>query len=236
MAAAISQVFPTSRHRLCIWHSGENSKKHIKTLRNNKDFLDMFIIGEAEFEIYWTRMVTGYKCHKNPWLEKLYDCREKWCPAFNKDYFSGGILSSQMSETTNHSISRRLSKTAGLCDFYSSFVSVISKWRSKENSEDFRYAQIVPAMMMEHVKLLSYDRESKKVVDGRNVDIVSMFYNVSIPPSIWVVEISRKFQRLIVSSQENSVARQFCDYAVEDAKKNVEDEIGYVHTEEFDVV
>ncbi|XP_019185064.1 PREDICTED: protein FAR1-RELATED SEQUENCE 12-like [Ipomoea nil] len=165
MAAAISTVFPTSRHRLCIWHIGENSKKHIKMLRNNKDFLDMFNYvlkyteTEAEFQFYWTRLVTDYKCHKNTWLEKLYDSREKWCTAFNKDYFSGGILSSQRSETTNHSISRRLSKTAGLCDFYSSFVSVISEWRSKENGENFRCAQGVPAMMMEHVKLLSHARE-----------------------------------------------------------------------------
>ncbi|XP_019159707.1 PREDICTED: protein FAR1-RELATED SEQUENCE 9-like [Ipomoea nil] len=137
MAAAISIVFPTSRHRLCIWH----------------------IDTEAEFEFYWTRMVTEYKCHKNLWLGKLYDCREKLCPAFNKDYFSGGILTSQRSETTNHSISRRLSKTAGLCDFYSSFVSVIYEWRSKENGEYFRCAQGVPAMMIDHVKLLSHARE-----------------------------------------------------------------------------
>ncbi|XP_031107269.1 protein FAR-RED IMPAIRED RESPONSE 1-like [Ipomoea triloba] len=103
MAVAISQVFTTSRHRLCIWHIGENSKKHIKTLRNNKNFMDLFNCllkytdTEAEFELYWSRMVIDYKCHKNPWLEKLYDCREKWCPTFNKDYFSGGILSSQRS-------------------------------------------------------------------------------------------------------------------------------------------
>ncbi|XP_019192156.1 PREDICTED: protein FAR1-RELATED SEQUENCE 7-like [Ipomoea nil] len=336
MAAAISKVFPTSRHRLCIWHIGENSKKHIKTLRSNKDFLDMFNYvlkyteTEAEFQFYWTRLVTDYKCHKNTWLEKLYDCREKWCPAFNKDYFSGGILSSQRSETTNHSISRRLSKTAGLCDFYSSFVSVISEWRSKENGEDFRCAQGVPAMMMEHVKLLSHAREvytieiyflfeeqfmkgsachqemvlndghqqkyhvwrpdidiirhevsfnaanldiscscklmselgilcchcirilhvhcvssipdkyilkrwTKKVIDGRNVNIDSMVYNVGVPPSIWVFDISRKFQRLVVSSQDSSVARKLCDEAVDDVKKKVEAEVGHVHIEECGV-
>ncbi|XP_019161905.1 PREDICTED: protein FAR1-RELATED SEQUENCE 7-like [Ipomoea nil] len=320
MAAAICQVFPTSRHRLCIWHIGENSKKHIKALRNNKDFLDMFNCvlkhteTEAEFEFYWTRLVTDYKCHKNSWIQKLYDCREKWCPAFNKDYFSGGILSSQRSETTNHSISRRLSKTAGLCDFYSSFVSVTSEWRSKENGEDFRCTQGVPNMMMEHMKLLLHAREvytieiyflfeeqfmkgnachqemvlnegcqfkyhvwrpdidiirhevsfklstldiscsckliselgilcchclrilhihcvssipnkyimkrwTKKVADGRDVNTGSMFCRAGVPPSIWVVEICRKFQRLISSSQDNSVTRQFCDEAVEEAKK-----------------
>ncbi|XP_019168946.1 PREDICTED: protein FAR1-RELATED SEQUENCE 7-like [Ipomoea nil] len=328
MAAAISKVFPTSRHRLCIWHIGENSKKHIKTLRSNKDFLDMFNYvlkyteTEAEFQFYWTRLVTDYKCHKNTWLEKLYDCREKWCPAFNKDYFSGGILSSQRSETTNHSIF--------LGAFYSSFVSVISEWRSKENGEDFRCAQGVPAMMMEHVKLLSHAREvytieiyflfeeqfmkgsachqemvlndgrqqkyhvwrpdidiirhevsfnaanldiscscklmselgilcchcirilhvhcvssipdkyilkrwTKKVIDGRNVNIDSMVYNVGVPPSIWVFDISRKFQRLVVSSQDSSVARKLCDEAVDDVKKKVEAEVGHVHIEECGV-
>ncbi|XP_019166801.1 PREDICTED: protein FAR1-RELATED SEQUENCE 7-like [Ipomoea nil] len=165
MAAAIVQVFPSSRHRLCIWHIGENSKKHIKGLRNKKDFLDIFNCllkytdTEAEFEFYWTRMVTTYKCHNNHWIEKLYGCREKWCPAFNKDYFSDGILSSQRSETTNHSISRRLSKTSGLCDFYNSFVGVISEWRSRENGEDVRCSQGVPTMVMDNVKILLHARE-----------------------------------------------------------------------------
>ncbi|XP_019159690.1 PREDICTED: protein FAR1-RELATED SEQUENCE 5-like [Ipomoea nil] len=145
MAAAIVQVFLSSRHRLCIWHIGENSKKHIKGLRNQKYFLDIFNCllkytdTEAEFEFYWTR--------------------EKWCPAFNKDYFSGGILSSQRSETTNHSISRRLSKTSGLCDFYNSFVGVISEWRSRENGEDVRCSQGVPTMVMDNVKILLHARE-----------------------------------------------------------------------------
>lgn len=276
------------------------------------------------------RMVIDYKCHKNPWLEKLYDCREKWCPAFNKDYFSGGILSSQRSETTNHSISRKLTKTAGLCDFYSSFVSVVSEWRSKENGEDFRCAQGMPNMMVDDVKLLSHAREvytieiyymfeeqflkgaachqdsvfddgchlkyhvwrpdkdiirhevsfkptnldiscscklfselgilcchclrimnvhcicsipdkyilkrwTKKVAEGKAVDMGSLSSNVGVAPSIWVVEMTRKFQRLIVSCQDNSAARQLCEEAFQSAKKSVETEVGYVHVEESDV-
>ncbi|XP_031114321.1 protein FAR1-RELATED SEQUENCE 6-like [Ipomoea triloba] len=164
MSAAISQVFPSARHRLCIWRIGENSKKHIKGLRSQKGFMELFNLllkytnTEAEFEFYWNRMVTEYKCHTNAWLDKLYDIREKWCPAFSKDYFSGGILSSQRSETTNHSVSRRLSKTSGLCDFYNSFVNVVSKWRSKENGEDVRCSQGLPTMTLDHVKLLLHAR------------------------------------------------------------------------------
>ncbi|XP_019178170.1 PREDICTED: uncharacterized protein LOC109173397 [Ipomoea nil] len=78
-------------------------------------------------------------------------------------------------------------------------------------------------------------RWTKKVIDGRNVNIDSMVYNIGVPPSIWVFDISRKFQRLVVSSPDSSVARKLCDEAVDDVKKKVEAEIGYVHIEECGV-
>ncbi|XP_019172854.1 PREDICTED: protein FAR1-RELATED SEQUENCE 5-like [Ipomoea nil] len=71
MATAISIVFPTSRHHICIWHIGENSKKHIKALRNHNDFLDMFNCllkyteTEAEFEFYWTSLEVMNLQHRN---------------------------------------------------------------------------------------------------------------------------------------------------------------------------
>lgn len=46
-------------------------------------------------------MVEKYDCAKSKWLQNLYVIRELWCPAYSKDCFSGGILSSQRSETTN---------------------------------------------------------------------------------------------------------------------------------------
>ncbi|CAH9087340.1 unnamed protein product [Cuscuta europaea] len=70
-------------------------------------------------------MVTTFNCSENAWLKKLYDLREKWCPAFSKDYFSAGILSSQGSESTNNSLSRKLNATSPLCDFYHFFVKLL---------------------------------------------------------------------------------------------------------------
>ena len=83
-------------------------------------------------------MLTHYKCVENPWLKNLYTIREMWCPAYSKNYWSGGVLSSQRCETTNKSVSHRLDKTQGLCDFYHVFLDVISEWRSKENGHDYR--------------------------------------------------------------------------------------------------
>ncbi|XP_021718622.1 protein FAR1-RELATED SEQUENCE 5-like [Chenopodium quinoa] len=69
-----------------------------------------------EFEHYWSSMLNKYKCADNKWLQNLYNIREMWCPAYSKDYFSDGVMSSLRSETTNKSVSRRLHATHGLCD------------------------------------------------------------------------------------------------------------------------
>ncbi|XP_056687341.1 protein FAR1-RELATED SEQUENCE 5-like [Spinacia oleracea] len=144
IAAGIRNVFPDARHRLCTWHIGENSKKHIGQYRALDGFSDIFNYllkyceTAAEFEYHWPRMLTHYKCVENPWLKNLYTIREMWCPAYSKNYWSGGVLSSQRCETTNKSVSHRLDKTQGLCDFYHVFLDVISDWRSKENGHDYR--------------------------------------------------------------------------------------------------
>ena len=82
-------------------------------------------------------MLTKYDCKNNSWINNLYNIRDMWCPAYSKDYFSGGILSSQRSETTNRSVSRRLHITHGLCEFYNSFIEVVDEWRSKEGRNDY---------------------------------------------------------------------------------------------------
>ncbi|XP_021724768.1 protein FAR1-RELATED SEQUENCE 5-like [Chenopodium quinoa] len=104
---------------------------HDTTYRSNKyDTIQ-------EFEHYWSSMLNKYKCTDNKWLQNLYNIREMLCPAYSKDYFSGGVISSQRSETTNKSVSRRLHATHGLCDFYTSFIEVVDEWRSKEGSNDY---------------------------------------------------------------------------------------------------
>ncbi|XP_019161007.1 PREDICTED: protein FAR1-RELATED SEQUENCE 7-like [Ipomoea nil] len=275
------------------------------------------------------RMVSEYKCHGNSRLEKLYDIREKWCPAFNKDYFSGGILSSQRSETTNHSVSRRLSKTAGLCDFYNSFANVVHEWRSKESGEDLRCSQGVPTMAMDHVKLLSHargvytievyylfeeqflkggachqeivvsygdelkyhvwrpdidiirhevcfnpkdmkiccsckffsemgilcshclrilnincvgtipdqyicQRWTKRVVEDRIMDISSGPNMSTVASSVWVIQMGRKFQRLVISSQDNYEAREVCETGFDDFRRRIEAKVGPIIVDDFE--
>ncbi|XP_056697914.1 protein FAR1-RELATED SEQUENCE 5-like [Spinacia oleracea] len=112
MDKAIREVFPKSRHRLCTWHIGENAIVNIKGVmakdgfKRRFDYVLKYTDTIAEFQHYWNSLMTDYNCKTYKWIKRLYDLKEKWCPAYNKEWFSGGILSSQRSETTNHSISR----------------------------------------------------------------------------------------------------------------------------------
>ena len=99
-----------------------------------------------------------YDCGGNRWLNNLSSLREKWCPAFSKKKFSGGVLSSQRSESMNNSIKRRLHATANLCEFFNIFCGVVSKWREKENGENHKRSKGNVEMAFPSVSLLKHAR------------------------------------------------------------------------------
>ncbi|KAL2893564.1 Protein FAR1-RELATED SEQUENCE 9 [Bienertia sinuspersici] len=79
-----------------------------------------------------------------------------WCPAYNKEKFSGGILSSQRSESTNNSLRKKLHPTHGLCELYKNFIHVIEDWRRRENAEDHTSTIGNRHLCFQKVKLLEH--------------------------------------------------------------------------------
>lgn len=146
----MSQVFPTARHRLCLWHLAQNANARIGMLKSDKDFKNIFYkclsgcITEEEFEENWSFMLHKYKLEDDDWFRRLYNIREKWCTAFNKDFFSAGILSSQRSESTNHAVGFKANKTTSLTDFYAIFQATINRWRRQEERDDFNCTRGIP--------------------------------------------------------------------------------------------
>ncbi|XP_021774234.1 protein FAR1-RELATED SEQUENCE 5-like [Chenopodium quinoa] len=76
-------------------------------------------------------------------LSRVYNLKEKWCPALSKDFFSAGILSSQRSESTNHAVGFRANKSTTLTEFYGIFVRTIKRWRSDEKYNEFIYSKSI---------------------------------------------------------------------------------------------
>ncbi|KAL8480233.1 hypothetical protein ACS0TY_026962 [Phlomoides rotata] len=80
-------------------------------------------------------MIEEYKLENHAWFKRLYNLKEKWCTALSMDFFSARILSSQMSESTNSSISFETKKITNLIDFFRNFNRIMKNWRINERNE-----------------------------------------------------------------------------------------------------
>ncbi|XP_021770695.1 protein FAR1-RELATED SEQUENCE 1-like [Chenopodium quinoa] len=143
MCSAIHKVFLEVRHRLCVWNLEQNAITRFGSLKQDKDFKRTFsyslkrCVTEVEFETVWNSMIEKYNLQEDSWFQRIYDLKEKWCPALSKDFFSAGILSSQQSESTNHAIGFRENRSTSLTKFYSIFKACIQRWRSTEKHDEF---------------------------------------------------------------------------------------------------
>ncbi|KAL0927741.1 hypothetical protein M5K25_001947 [Dendrobium thyrsiflorum] len=141
---------------------------------------------EVEFERSWNEMILEGNLQTHEWLGDLYKIRSKWSTAFNKEYFSMGILSTQRSECTNnvcHGISK---PTSSITECFLGLEKIITNWRRNEQDEDHkcRQSEIVPVIRSSSIlkqaarfysrKLYSFfEEEFLHGVGGMSIDFVS---------------------------------------------------------------
>ncbi|XP_024178529.1 protein FAR1-RELATED SEQUENCE 5-like [Rosa chinensis] len=93
MAKALVEVLPDTFHGLCSWHIMQNGIKHLGYLmKDGSFFLTDFATcmyeheEEKEFEDAWNAMLCKYNVCSNPWLEKIYEIKEKWAKCYIKKF------------------------------------------------------------------------------------------------------------------------------------------------------
>ncbi|XP_020421412.1 protein FAR1-RELATED SEQUENCE 12-like [Prunus persica] len=103
MAIAISIAFPSTFHRLCIWHI--TSKFSVKLPRDAyKEYWPEFqkaiwdTDNKDEFDAKWNIVVIKAGLTDHPWLSSMFDLRESWVPAYARQFFTAGMSSSQRAE------------------------------------------------------------------------------------------------------------------------------------------
>ncbi|XP_015168765.1 protein FAR1-RELATED SEQUENCE 5-like [Solanum tuberosum] len=161
MAPAIRQVFPNTCHRLCEWHIDRNAQKNIPQLywkqgfRNYFDTLLWRCKSESEFEVIWQNMICDWNCADNSWLQKLYDLRKKWCPAFSRSIFSADIKSTQRSESTNRVFTEMTCKTMSITEFLKHYEQRTTEMHDTEATEDYK-CQGKPKLFVEDCGILKH--------------------------------------------------------------------------------
>ncbi|KAL0925416.1 hypothetical protein M5K25_003742 [Dendrobium thyrsiflorum] len=150
--------------------------------------------------------------------------RSKWSTAFNKEYFSMGILSTQRSESTNnvcHGISK---PTSFITECFIGLEKIITNWRRNEQDEDHKCSQseIVPVIRSSSIlkqaarfysrKLYSFFEE--EFLQGKGSDSGSGF--------IFRNHISRFAYQISTRAQGNELAEQYMLGAMKDMAENID--------------
>ncbi|XP_048320933.1 protein FAR1-RELATED SEQUENCE 5 isoform X4 [Ziziphus jujuba] len=144
---AIEIVFPNTRHCLCRWHILKSVASQVGDLSENSEFKYLFnkcLTGceeAADFQQSWDNLIQKYNIGNHKWFNTLYEVRAKWSTAFTKDVFTGGISSSQRSESTGNVLVGLANDITSLSKFVIAYEKLVASMRSSEFNEDFRCKQ-----------------------------------------------------------------------------------------------
>ncbi|XP_019154336.1 PREDICTED: protein FAR-RED IMPAIRED RESPONSE 1-like [Ipomoea nil] len=85
------------------------------------------------FEVAWKGVIEKYELQENAWLNRMYDEREKWVPAYFEDVFMGGLLrTTSRSKAENKIFQTNTNKHMCLSEFFIRLESTIIKQRITE--------------------------------------------------------------------------------------------------------
>ncbi|KAM3228658.1 hypothetical protein ACQJBY_059959 [Aegilops geniculata] len=155
MKNAIEEVFPSTVHRLCMWHIMEKLPEKIgPIIREDSDFWDRMnscVWGSetpAEFESQWNSVITEFGLEENDWLVKRFSIRESWIPAYFMDIPLAGILrTTSRSESANSFFNRFIHRKLALVEFWLRFDTALECQREEELIADNSSIHTTPQLL-----------------------------------------------------------------------------------------
>ncbi|XP_024636596.2 protein FAR1-RELATED SEQUENCE 5-like [Medicago truncatula] len=144
MKTAIANVFPNTRHRLCLWHIRRKFAEKLSHIYHKKSPFKKELkscIRESpsieDFEENWERILVAYDLKANQWLQGLYKIRESWVPIYNRSTFFAGMNTTQRSESINAFFDSFVNSSTILQDFVVKFEKAVDSRYEKQKREDF---------------------------------------------------------------------------------------------------
>ncbi|XP_068639997.1 protein FAR1-RELATED SEQUENCE 6-like [Aristolochia californica] len=141
--AAVSEVFPTARYRICLWNLMKRFPDKLGGLPEYKAFKRRFkkLIYDSlrvdEFEEDWRNMILEYGLQTDEWLMSLYEDRLCWAPVFVKETFWAGMSSTQRNEHVGAFFDGYVHPKTSLQQFLSKYELVLRSKSEKEAQADF---------------------------------------------------------------------------------------------------
>ncbi|XP_057731268.1 protein FAR1-RELATED SEQUENCE 5-like [Arachis stenosperma] len=177
MRAAIAEVIPTAKHRLCGWHLEKNCVQRVKETKFCKVFQKALYanLDINEFEEYWKTAVESLGLQDNIWVQSTYDSRESWAMAYLRGTFCAGYRTTSRCEGINAFVKGFLRSTDSILELVHSLDRVVKDYRNNEVTAQFYSTYYTPVLTtgLDSIELFALKvytravfREVKKQIKG----------------------------------------------------------------------
>ncbi|KAM3343126.1 hypothetical protein P3S68_028092 [Capsicum galapagoense] len=103
-------------------------------------------------------MLEKYDLEDNSWLKNTFAIREKLSMTYERNTFSAGMRSTQLSESFNASLRGYLKFDLDIVQFFKHFQRLVDDKRVNENKSNFDMTQRIPILKVK-LSLLIHARE-----------------------------------------------------------------------------
>jgi hypothetical protein len=141
MIQSIKEIYPITKHLLCIFHIDLNLRKKLKGKLGNKfeEFRHKFYtcrnsLCEDLFEFRWNQLIDQYSAAAKYLSDTLYINKESWAIPWIRKRFTTGAQSTQRIESINRHIHDKVDRSTSLCDL---LLSIKDHVRNEEHLENF---------------------------------------------------------------------------------------------------
>ncbi|KAL6570653.1 hypothetical protein OROGR_000203 [Orobanche gracilis] len=162
MAKALASTWPSTNHRLCIWHIYQNAARHLSSVFSQfKEFSRDFnscvydFEEEEEFLEAWNEMLEKYNLQGNDWLKTKFRKKEKWALLYGRSMFCADMTTTQRSESMNSVVKRYVSYQHNFRQFFTHFNRLIDDRRYNELRADLM-ANVSTPVLASPVSILKH--------------------------------------------------------------------------------
>ncbi|XP_049937207.1 protein FAR1-RELATED SEQUENCE 5-like [Nymphaea colorata] len=180
IASAITQVWPNANQRFCPWHIFQNAINNVGHIFSHqsgfKESLSKCMLkskDEESFLCSWNEMLDEYQLHNNLWLQKLYKDKEKWSPAYDRQYFCADMISVQRIESTHAILEKNLYSCLTIFQFLEQYESFLENLRKNELQQDYKAFSTVPVTMGIKVLMRAVDVYTPTVFEWVKIEAVA---------------------------------------------------------------
>lgn len=149
--AAVSQVFPHTRHCISKWHvlrEGQERLAHVCHAHPNfqVELYNCINLTETieEFESSWNSILDKYELRRNDWLQSLYHARAQWVPAYFRDSFFAAISPNKGFDGSF--FDGYVNQQTTLPMFFRQYERALENWFEKEIEADFETICTTPVL------------------------------------------------------------------------------------------